>query len=353
MKTAILTFQDAENYGAALQSYALKTACESFSETDVINYYNEYFHRDVSGVGIKSAVKRMLNYTNSKRKTVKFEEFQKNYIVGTAKPIKRDMLRDLNKLYNNFITGSDQVWNLECSGNDTSYFLDFVTEGTKNSYAASFGAAIGEDKIISNLLKDYRRISVREKTGQRILEKVIGKTIPVVLDPIFLLDMRNWAKNFGLTYKEEYVLVYEVLAGSQLFEQAKKFARSNGLEVICITSSDRLRIGARVIKDAGPIEWLKLFSGAAYVFTNSFHGVAFSLNFNKQFFVELLPPPAKTNTRIIEMLETVNLLDRASLKPIELSNIKYNEVNYILDKKRQLSLSYLKSLFEGEHKNEC
>lgn len=345
MKTAILTFQDAENYGAALQAFALKRICEEYSDVEILNYYNDYFHRDTSGMGIKALLKRILNGRCSAQKTERYYDFQKKYLTGAMEPIKKEKLKELDGQYDYFITGSDQVWNLDCSGNDLSYFLDFVKISKKVSYAASFGTSSYKADIIKRWLSDYFKISVREKTGMDIINKTLGKEVPVVLDPTLLLDKNEWTKIFDLDFAENYVLIYEVLTGKYLFEQAKAFAVKHGLKLICITSTNKVRIGGQIIRNAGPIEWLRLFAGASYIFTNSFHGLAFSINFNKQFFVELLPPPAQTNTRIIELLEKTNLLCRDSSKANELDEIQYEIINTVVEKERQNSINYLRSIF--------
>ncbi|MCC8107088.1 MAG: polysaccharide pyruvyl transferase family protein [Clostridiales bacterium] len=266
--------------------------------------------------------------------------------------VKKSELGMLNNQYDIFVTGSDQVWNLECSGEDWSYFLDFAEDEKRNSYAASFGsstAGITNKEQMKQLLRNYSHISVREESGYRIISELLGKRVPVVLDPVFLLEKEEWKELFDLSFEEKYVLVYEVLAGDKLFDQAKTYAKSKGLKVICITSTNRVRQGAKVVKSAGPIEWLRLFAGASYVFTNSFHGLAFSLIFEKQFFVELLPPPANTNARILELLDKVGLTGRDSSKSMKMEEIDYTAVNNVLRTEKDLSLNYLKSIIEGEN----
>lgn len=346
MRTAILTFQDAKNYGAALQAYALKCVCKRYSDVEILNYYNEYFHRDTYGKGVIPFIKKCLNSRNDVSREKKFSDFQKRYLVGDSKILKKEDIKKLDGRYDYFITGSDQVWNLDCSGNDMSYFLDFVKISRKVSYAASFGSSFCQQKKIKFLLDDFYKISVREKTGQEIIKDTLGMDVPVVLDPTLLICKNEWAELFQLEYSEKYVLMYEVLTGNQLFNYAKKFASEKKLKLICITNSNRIRFGAKVLKDVGPIEWLRLFAGASYVFTNSFHGLAFSLNFNKQFFVELLPPPAQTNTRIVELLKKTNLSERDSSKATKLKKIEYKYVNAIIEEERTNSINYLNSLFK-------
>lgn len=346
MRTAIITFQDAQNYGAVLQAYALKTAVSAYSDTTILNYFNPYFHRNMAGHGIKCVIKTLLKYRSSKIKTSKFNTFQQQYLTGEQELLLRDFLMHTDLKFDYYITGSDQVWNLDCSGKDTTYFLDFVKSGKKCSYAASLGNYEATNKkVFQKYLKDFYAISVREDSGREILQSAIDKKISITLDPTLLLDKEEWGKRFNLKFEEKYVLVYEVVTGHELFEQAKTFVKFVNLPLICITDTDKLRIGAKVIKDASPEQWLKLFAGAAYVFTNSFHGVAFSLNFNKQFFVELLPLPAKKNTRIIEMLNRVGITQRLASECMVQKPLNYNNINERMNLLRVDSHNYIKNLF--------
>lgn len=357
MTAAILTFHDADNYGAVLQAFALKKASEKYADVDIINYYNSFFHKEIKVSGIKSLAGK-LNSIYIKQRKIGFEEFRTQYLAVKQPLIKKEQISSLNKQYDLFITGSDQVWNLECSGNDTTYFLDFVEGYKKNSYAASFGISqINRVEEIEKLLHGFDKISVREASGAEIIRAMLKRDVPVVLDPTFLLGKEEWKKYFNLVFGSEYVLVYEVLTGNQLFEQAKKFAQKRGLKVICVTATNKPRLGAKVIKNATPVEWLQLFAKAEYVFTNSFHGLAFSLIFNKQFFVEQLPPPAKTNTRIFDLLERLNLLNRNSMEAENLGEIDYTAVTREIAEKKLYSEKYLQSIFEryaekGEKENE-
>lgn len=349
MKTGILTFQDANNYGAVLQAYALKKAACRYGETDVINYHNPYFHLINASGGFKQQITQLLYKKDKLKRQIRFQAFVEKYVVDSKPIVKRDELKSLNDKYDHFITGSDQVWNLECSGNDSSYFLDFADSEKKSSYAASFGKqSVSNQDEIKKFLCDYRNISVREKSGQKIIFELLSKKIPVVVDPSLLLKKEEWQRDFSLNFEKKYVLVYEVLVGNQLFNDAVKFAKAHQLDVICITSSNKPRFCKQVIRDAGPIEWLRLFAGAAYVFTNSFHGVAFSINFHKQFFVEQLPPPAKTNTRIVELLEKLQINARSSASTETSVDIDYERVDSRLNLLRDDSYEYLKGIVSNE-----
>lgn len=129
MRTAIITFQDAQNYGAVLQAYALKTAVSAYSDTTILNYFNPYFHRNTAGHGLKCVIKTLLKHRSNKIKASKFNTFQRIYLTGDQELLLRESLIHTNLNFDYYITGSDQVWNLDCSGKDTTYFLDFVKSG--------------------------------------------------------------------------------------------------------------------------------------------------------------------------------------------------------------------------------
>lgn len=354
MKTAIITFQDAINYGAVLQAYALKTTLNKYSECDVINYYNDFFHRKSENKSIKSMIVCLLNKKNKKEKEKKFNRFLDNYIISSSNIYDDNNLKSLNDQYDLFVTGSDQVWNFKCSGNKKSYFLDFVdSRAKKASYAASFGSNQIENKeIVRKLLSDFLYISVRENSGREILNDIYGKEYPVVLDPTLLITKEEWKKQFDLSESEKYVLVYEVLNGQEILSLAKQYAEEHNFHLKYITSSNKPQVGVECIKNAGPEEWLDLISNSAFIFTNSFHGLAFSLIFNKQFAIELLPPPANTNARLIELLEKVGLENRIiknSIIPEKL--IDFSTVNTELKILRDQSIGYIKTMV-GVKENE-
>lgn len=351
MKAAIITFQDAINFGASLQAFALKRVIQQWGECEIINYYNDFFHRKPSLNNPKTVLLSIMNGRKRRKKEKRFFAFQEKYLVKTEKIFFDDTLSKLNGEYDLFITGSDQVWNLECSGHKTAYFLDFVEDQKKKiSYAASFGSGeLSEGTLIKKLLNSFYAISVREASGQKIVANLLHRQVPLVLDPTLLLTKNDWKECFGLRFDQKYVLVYEVLNGTNLVETAKRFAREKRIPLLCITSSNKPRVGMRCIKDAGPIQWLQLFAGSAYVFTNSFHGLAFSLLFEKQFAVELLPPPATTNARLIELLNMTGLSDRViSSDEMPGNSINFEEVRACLTHRRETSIQYIKSFMERD-----
>lgn len=91
-----------------------------------------------------------------------------------------------------YITGSDQVWGGILKPN----FLCFVSDRKqKIAFAASFGrkelSENQEEKGVSNWLKSFGNISVREKEGVEIC-KSLGIDAVQILDPTFLLSKYDY-----------------------------------------------------------------------------------------------------------------------------------------------------------------
>ena len=109
------------------------------------------------------------------------------------------MITNADKKYDKFIVGSDQVWNTQLTGNDFTYYLDFIKDShKKNSYAASFGYSKLPEEVKEkaiDLLKDFNTLNIREKQGKEIIiNEIKNKEVNVVMDPTFLLDKEEWKK---------------------------------------------------------------------------------------------------------------------------------------------------------------
>ena len=349
MKIGIMTFQDANNYGAVLQAYALKKNASKYSDCEIINYYNAYFHRNENIRGIKAYIAKALFGRATKKKNKEFDLFREKYLKLSDRYVTSDGLVDLNGRYDAFVAGSDQVWNPSCSGDNDAYFLDFVKDNNrKSSFSASFGAAEPklDDRHIK-LIKSFKNISVREESGLKYLKSLGIDSIKTV-DPVFLLEASEWGKLIDKT-EEKYIVVYEVVNGINMVNFAKRLSSMTGYKVKVITSSNKPIFGVESIRDAGPLAWLSLMYNAEYVVTNSFHGLAFSLIFNKQFFIE---PLSKTssNNRMTELLDSLKIDDRI----VDLSEekkydiINYRGVNEKMEKYRKESDVYIKKIV-GEY----
>ena len=105
-----------------------------------------------------------------------------------------------------------------------------------------------------------------------------------------------------------------------------------------------MRKDTTVIKNAGPCEFLQLIHDASFVITSSFHGVAFSVNFSKQFIAVV--KNSNHDSRLVNFLEILHLQDHI-LEYNSLQNINVNLSSpdrLKINEYRQKSLNYLKQI---------
>lgn len=321
MKVGILTVPTAGSFGASLQLFALYTAVRKMgADAEVVHYQNEYMkaerHMKVANdKRLKKMLRRALHY----RQIRAFRNFEKCMVKYPARPIhQKEKLVDAVKRYDAVITGSDQVWNPDITGSDLSYFLDFCGPETKRiAYAPSFG----HDQIsaefrreIENELKLFRHLSVREAEGQAILWSLISKEVPLVMDPSFLLTREEWMTNERKhdAASEPYILYYTVRSSKSLMDFCMRLAEERNMKVVLVGGNCIRRLKNKDCRidyayDLEPREWLYLLHHAECVVTNSFHGTAFSVNYQKEFYVEF---SSLTNSRLTHIIRTLGLEDR-------------------------------------------
>lgn len=360
MKYGIITFHRAVNYGAVLQTLALQESLKKLGmDNEVIDYRCPFIEEHYAPFRVKDMfnIRKIYsiirNNAFNRNNRINFNKFALKYIKTSSCTYNdKDDLEKANLIYDAFITGSDQVWSYFCAGFDKAYFLEFVH---CNRWKMSYGASFGVDKIpveyikyYKMLLKDFRRISVREEQGKTILQDILNIDVPVVLDPTLLLTADEWVPFMSERIcKHDYILIYLMQETESLFKYAYELAKRNKLRIIYINDRFYKRFGMNNIGKLSPSEWLELFYSAKIVITNSFHGVAFSIIFNKQFYAEMLPPPALVNSRIRNILHIFDLESRLIINrknDIVIKDIDYNSVNKRLDDERLKSLDYIESL---------
>jgi len=322
MKIATLTFHRAVNYGAVLQAVALCQALKNRfpdCESGILDYHNEkiekkfrpfFVKKKKNPIGtVKSVIHAFMAYPVRSKKKKKFEEFLENnasLIPFTTDEEKNAALREIDR----YIVGSDQVWNFDLSGNDETYLLGFIAEKEKKgAYAPSIGKTELTESEYSKLqaVKDFGYLSAREETASDIIENITGSKPALVPDPVFLLSKEEWRakeeKYKGIP--EKYVLIYKFADNDKKMTQfAYDYAKKNNCEIVIVQSSLKNADGAKVVRDASPGEFLWLIDNAQCVVTNSFHGTAFSILFEKEFYSEA---NVARGTRIKEVLRLYGL----------------------------------------------
>lgn len=355
MKIGILTFQETNNYGAIWQNFALQRALEKMGvNAETIDYRSKYIgkpyrlkHLQKKGAaGYLFGMAGYFSYLLREKKNRLFRRY-----IHYSDPVEAEGLVALNSTYDKFITGSDQVWNGYLTDYDDAYCLGFVKDSSKKvSYAASFGRKEPEEKEqiwYMNCLADFWKISVREKSAGHLLKELLGRDVLTVLDPVFLLDRKAWKRVSGKRrlVREKYILVYQLGISRELIRFAAKCAKQYECRLIFLPFPLIGITNCKCMPTAGAGEALNAICHAEYVITDSFHGMALSIIFQKKFAVLANGTHSRVNARILDLLDLLGLKERAWQKHMDLDReICWDCVFSILNKERRRSYQYLKEV---------
>lgn len=342
MKIGVITIENVNNYGAELQATAtIKVLQDMGYDAEIINYcyYKNWNFKDtqMSAPFVSMSAKgrlmyrvkyRLVNWFVSevlprffptiRRRILRFDDFHKINTKMSKRYLSMPDLYQAKMDYDVYVVGSDQVWNPSASSSIEPYFLTFAPkEAKKISYASSFGVSNIPDSLYEKykeLLSNIDYLSVREQAGVSLVKALTGKEATCVLDPTLLLNREQWG-NIMLAYPHmpsRYILVYQLLPSETLPSLAMRIGEEKKCPVYYLAKrayAVNAPKGMRLIKDAGPAEFLWLIKNASCVVTNSFHGTAFSVNFGTPFYA-VLKPSRGGNARITSLLTSVNLMDR-------------------------------------------
>lgn len=357
-RIGIITWHYYPNFGSALQTYALHKFINNHGgKAEIINYIPRKREKFYSIRLFFSVFDKYLPYQVSRCLHYRFIAFSKNYFQKSECLYKNlEDLKLTNKLYDIFICGSDQIWAPNVF--DEAYMLSFVENNKKKySYAASIGLPnIPKtlESIYYTLLHKFNKISVREEQGKELLKELFNIKAQVVCDPTLLLTRKDWQQisrntKFSGKYKDKYILCYFLGNNKVHRDIAEKLASSLNFKIISL-SRDKNNINSQTIieSDAGPSEFISYINNAKLVITDSYHGLCFSINFNKEFYVVKRfadNDPLNQNSRILSLLQRLGLQSRLIEKvPESFEKINYQIVENRLNEFRSLSIEYLNSL---------
>lgn len=360
-KTGIITYHNAINYGALLQTFGLYNAIKKIGgNPEIIDYRSHAIESRYklppfrfSIKGIRSFCRFLVLAPSLKKKKKLFKQFIHQNFNTSSKVFKS--LTDLKTEnwidYKSIIVGSDQVWNWDITQGDRAFTLSWATTPIKASYAASIGTDCISDKqerYIKEILNSVTNISVREHASQLYLSQAYPSIkIQSNIDPVFLLDKKEWISMFDISEQNtsSYVFVYLLQESPELIEQAYKYAAENHLKIIAIRNGIRKHKGFSYASGVSIKDFLRLLSGASYIVTNSFHGIAMSIVFNKSFCYELQKNGSNTNIRLKNLIELFSL-KRCNINDKLFSNtwIDYSNINNIIHEQRQKSYQYLSEI---------
>lgn len=327
-KVGILTFHRSENYGSVLQAYALSKKINDIlgeNSCEIIDYSNKN-QRELYAIFLKSNsvkniiknVRAALNYSQLKRRKDSFTHFIENILpISKEKYNSEEDLRNNTATYSAIICGSDQIWNPLSLDFSISFFgVDF--DCPKSAYAPSIrNADINDFKEykgqITAALEQFNYISLREKQNISVFQQLTSKSIECVCDPTLLLSKNEFDKICVNTkLPEDYIFYYSIDYNSQSVEMVKSISKKLNKPVLIIFSTNKTYNvyfkGFKLVKNNAPGDFINLVKNASLVLSTSFHGVAFSVIYRKNFFA--LKTNNYTDARIYDLLNEINLTDR-------------------------------------------
>ncbi len=336
MKIGIVTIYKCYNYGSFYQAYGLQR-------------YLEDLGHEVSFIPIDSLYNKKYRLRKQFDRNIKRDIFSLKLLLSYLKDWKMFNIAKSNKKdYDLVIIGSDEIWNIEnktfVPANEY-YGLSLSTENVI-SYASCVGrSTIDSFKYYPQFLegiKKIRAVSARDDATEKLVSQVTGnQNVQRVIDPSFLFDFRKIEKKCS---EKEYILVY-TYDGSWGFSEdkikaTKEFAKKRGLSLISVgfrnTWCDKWIA-------ASPREFLGYLKNANYVITDTFHGTALSIQYQKQF-VSM----GKGKAKVESLLSEFSLCDRVfdenrSIEDITKNNIDYEKVNLIIEDKKNQSKIFLQN----------
>lgn len=361
-KILLITLFDEFNIGNRLQNYALQKKLESYG-FKVITLDNGYSKIYSFKTRTKYIIKKMLGYlgynkySEECRKYDHFRKIQKTIRKFNCKNIS-NIICNTNQgffesdwhSYDYAIAGSDQIWHKW--RNDEYelpyYYLQFLPPEKRVSYAASFGfESFPESDLEQHRagLQGMKEISCREESGCKLVEELIGRKVPRVLDPTLLLSANEWrelekqADNYA---NKEDNFAFSFFLGNISDEYREYIAKTmsqNGINKLIDFNDEKTGV-------CGPCEFLSWIDNARFVFTDSFHCVVFSLIFEKKLiaFRRIQKGMERMFGRIEDLLSSTNKLECI-----------YGGTNKIpknnLTELYQESIQYLESVLETNNEN--
>jgi hypothetical protein len=367
-KIGILTQPLHNNYGGLLQAYALQSYLKKTgNEVLTVDFQcsTPGFYLKVRG--ILSNVYRKLILKENIRHILPVADIESERIAVNTNRFKReniDVTETITTLNNPsilseynfdaFVVGSDQVWRPIYSPGLPAFFLAFLDDNTTRriSYAASFGTdncsefTTTEIEEFSPLAKKFHALSVREDSAVNLCKDSFGVEAMHVIDPTMLLN------------KEDYELL--------VTKAGVKKSQGNLMSYVLDKNPEKQKVVDNVAKELSlkpftvmpeidgvypPVEqWLRGFMDAEYVVTDSFHGVVFSIIFNKPFIA--VGNASRGLARFESLLNMFSLTDRLVTGIADLTSeninqsIDYKKINKLRAEEQKIAGDFLKSALE-------
>lgn len=383
-KVAIVSCYFQHNYGSMLQALATQMALDKLGiDNETINI--DGFRHEIKKAKIKYFAKASITSdillskigmttnvirkkiikddyaSNSELRSERFDNFSKKYFRLSEK---YNSLMDLSDncadKYSSVLVGSDQLW-LPANIAADYYTLSFVPENVNSiAYATSFGqSSLPADsaKKASVFLKKIKHIGVREESGQKLVNQLTGREVPVVCDPTILFSGDEWMtiQKFEPIIDEPYILCYFLGNNSIHRDFAKRLRETTGCKIVALVNLDEYVKSDNYYADltpydVDPADFLNLIRNASYICTDSFHCSVFSILYRKNFFTfrrYTRKTKASTNSRLDTLFNMAGLDNRIfdgneDVSKLVNQKIDFDYANIKLEKEREKGYEFIK-----------
>ena len=339
-KIALITYYEG-NFGSILQCYATKRYLASIGcECDLLSQSREIKEESSGVLSIiykclrksreiitstahdPTYLYRLIKYRNEKvGLTAETRQMMDDFSIRTLKPIVYSE-KGLQKLggsskYEKYIVGSDQVWNFN-NEFQSIFSLSFAPREARIALSVS----IGEDhpnrkfkKQLKKVIKNFDRISVREKTAKIIIEEISDVNTVVMPDPTFIFERKDWKEEYKdknlILYDKPYILIHFLNHPSETaLKTIEKVQGTLNTQVVCIGYCYNVFFQKGwTYLDCNPMDYVAFIDNAEWVLTDSFHTTVLSINLEKDFFVfeRMYMHGFPQTTRIENLLKTFHL----------------------------------------------
>lgn len=269
---------------------------------------------------------------------------EKNYITNKD-------YQTLNDEYTHFIIGSDQVFRIEWVP-DEWFLPDIKDSKNKIAMSASFGTdtlIVSEKRLmrIKNYVSRISAISLRELDGEQTFKKYLGyrSDLDWIMDPVFLVDKNLYFEmDKQSTIKEKYNNKKFIFLYILDMKDEITYLRTNLLNHFHLD----------IVEDYDDItaeDFLWLIDNSEFIITDSYHGMCFSIIYNKPFYglYNILRGTSRINTlkEIFPIKE--NLMEMEDIIECNWSipNTNYDSINKIIITQATRGKKWLKDKLDG------
>ena len=382
-KILLMTWFNNNNFGTLLQATAMQNILKSMG-TDEEGYECNILNYIPSPKKAKKSIKYYFNPKKYYLKTMQiyskfyarkydnqielqnstFKKYiNENLLISPKDVIKSEKdLAKINNDYDIYLCGSDQIWNPKSL--DYNYLLGWVSDSkTKASYGSSLSSTPIPEyyyEMYNKYLNRFKHISIRDKKCKSQLEEITGRKIETVADPVILWGRDKLLDFAGDNFEniDDYCFAYILGPSIKLRNKFLQYCKQKNLKPISVVgvSKENLMYDKKIVEyadwETDPKKFVNYIKNSKFVITDSFHSVVVSVLLHKDFCVfEKDKNHKEQNNRILELLDTVGLMDRwrscdEQVNETKISREKWTEVDEKIELLRKSSMEYLHKIFE-------